>query len=151
MQVLRALSIAAAVSTATGAFACEIHSTAPQALTEASTIALLNEPILLNRWDVTQAERLQADLVSAANEPILLNRDVASADPQVAEEQALSWDDLDLLPSPMALANVEPGELRVLVDDGGIPLIDVDFTGSTGASANKFQRAELAIDGFEDR
>jgi hypothetical protein len=148
MQVLRALSIAAAVGAANGAFACEIHSVIPEPAIEAKILALLNEPVLLNRDDPSQGIRLQlveAGIIASANEPVLLNRDDLS--------EVSTWEHLDPLPNPAGLSNVDLQHLRVVVDDEGIALMmDVAYTGSTDASAPAAPvERELAIDGYEDR
>jgi hypothetical protein len=121
MRVLiRALFVAAAMSTTTVAFACP--SGPPH---EAAVIALSNEPILLNRTADKPSESLQ--LVEELHSP--------------------SWDDIDLLPSPIGLQ-----AMRVLVDDEGIPLVDVAVTGSAHAGDEPVVApAEMAIDGLEDR
>ena len=121
--LIRALFVAAAMSATTVAFACPggpAH--------EAEVIALTNEPILLNGEAGKTIESLE--LVEELHSP--------------------SWDDIDVLPSPIGLPDLQP--LRVVVDDEGIPLVDVAVTGSTHAGVEPVvARAEMAIDGLEDR
>jgi hypothetical protein len=53
----------------------------------------------------------------------------------------------------MELADLDVHLLRVVVDDEGIPLADVAYTGSTGMSAPAapVQPPVMAIEGHEDR
>ena len=75
MRVLRALSIVAAIYMTHSAFACELTHKPYEAATEPKTIALLNEPVLLNTEDLSQLERLQEKPIALSDEPILLNRE----------------------------------------------------------------------------
>ena len=54
---------------------------------------------------------------------------------------------------PSTVASLALPRLPVVVDDEGIPLIDVEYTGSNGTdiSAASVDADEWAIDGFEDR
>jgi hypothetical protein len=54
---------------------------------------------------------------------------------------------------PSTVASLALPRMQVVVDDEGIPLIDVQYTGSNGTdiSAASVDSDELAIDGFEDR
>jgi hypothetical protein len=148
MRVVRALSIIAALVTFDSAFACQLHSANRDGLTEADVIAVLREPLLLNGEDYSQADRLQAEVVVASDEPVLLNRDLNVIEPlKLAEETfARAWDHLDVLPG--VVATLDLPHARVIVDDEGVPLFDVDYTGSVETPVHG---SELALDGFEDR
>ena len=117
-------------------------------MTEGNVIAVLREPLLLNAEDYSQADRLQAEVVVVSDEPVLLNRDLNAIELlQLAEETfAPVWEHLDVLPS--VVATLELPHARVVVDDEGTPLFDVDYTGSAKTVAHG---PELALDGFEDR
>src|SRR5687767_8185179 len=145
MRVLRALSIVAAIYMTHSAFACELTHKPYEAATEPKTIALLNEPVLLNTGDLSQLERLQVRRIALSDEPILLNREDLNQSevPDSAEEGLL----------PSTVASLALPRLPVVVDDEGIPLIDVEYTGSNGTdiSAASVDADEWAIDGFEDR
>ena len=54
---------------------------------------------------------------------------------------------------PSTVASFALPRLQVVVDDEGLPLIDIEYTGSNGAdiTAASVDLDELAIDGFEDR
>ncbi len=125
-----------------------MHS-AYEALTEANVIALPQEPLLLNEGDYSQADRLQAQVVVAVSEPALLNRDVNQE--LVEEKFAPTSEHLDVLPSTVATLNIP--HARVVVDDDGVPLFDVDYTGTAAQVAieTPVHESELALDGFEDR
>ena len=145
MRVLRALSIVAAIYMTHSAFACELTHKPYEAATEPKIIALLNEPVLLNTEDLSQLERLQVKPIALSDEPVLLNREDLNQSevPDSAEEGLL----------PSTVASLALPRLQVVVDDEGIPLIDVEYTGSNGTdiSAASVDSDEWAIDGFEDR
>ena len=145
MRVLRAFSIIAAIYMTQSAFACEVTHKLYEAATEPKIIALLNEPVLLNTGDLSQLERLQVHRIALSDEPVLLNREDLNQSevPDSAEEGLL----------PSTVASLALPRLQIVVDDEGIPLIDVEYTGSNGTdvSAASVDSDELAIDGFEDR
>jgi hypothetical protein len=145
MRVLRAFSIIAAIYMTHSAFACELTHKPYEAATEPKIIALLNEPILLNTEDLSQLERLQVNRIALSDEPILFNREDLNQSevPDSAKEGLL----------PSTVASLALPRLQVVVDDEGIPLIDVEYTGSNGTdiTAASVDSDELAIDGFEDR
>ena len=145
MRVLRALSIIAAIYMTHSAVACELTHKPYEAATEPKIIALLNEPVLLNTEDLSQLERLQVKPIALSDEPVLLNREDLNQSevPDSAEEGLL----------PSTVASLALPRLQIVVDDEGIPLIDVEYTGSNGTdiSAASVDSDELAIDGFEDR
>jgi hypothetical protein len=145
MRVLRALSIIAAIYMTPSAFACEVTHKPYEAAAELKIIALLNEPVLLNSEDLSQLERLQVKPLASSDEPVLLNReDLRQSEvPNSVKEGFL----------PSKVASFDLPRLQIFVDDQGIPLIDVEYTGSNGAdvSAASVDSDELAIDGFEDR
>ena len=145
MRVLRALSIVAAIYMTHSAFACEVMHKPYEAATEPKIVALLNEPVLLNAADLSQLERLQEKPIALSDELVLLNRaDLNQSEvPDSAEEQLL----------PSTVASLALPRLQIVVDDEGIPLIDVEYTGSNGTdvSAASVDSDEWAIDGFEDR
>ena len=144
MRVLRALSIIAAIYMTHSAFACEVTHKPYEAATEPKIIALLNEPVLLNSGDLGQVERLVKPIV-LSDEPVLLNREDLNQSevPDSAGEARL----------PSTLASLALPRLQIFVDDEGIPLIDVEYTGSNGSdiSAASVDSDEWAINGFEDR
>ena len=144
MRVLRALSIVAAIYMTPSAFACELTHKPYEAATGLKIIALLNEPVLLNSGDLGQVERLVKPIV-LSDEPVLLNREDLNQSevPDSAEEGLL----------PSTVASLALPRLQVVVDDEGIPVIDVEYTGSNGTdvTAASVGSDELAIDGFEDR
>ena len=145
MRVLRAFSIVAAIYMTHSAFACELTHKPYEAATEPKIIALLNEPVLLNTEDLSQLERLQEKPIALSDEPVLLNREDLNQSevPDSAEEGLL----------PSTVASLALPRLQVVVDDEGILLIDVEYTGSNGPdiSAASVDSDEWAIDGFEDR
>jgi hypothetical protein len=145
MRVLRAFSIIAAIYMTHSAFACELTHKPYEAATEPKIIALLNEPVLLNSGDLSQLEGLQVKRIALSDEPILLNREDLSQSevPDSAEEGLL----------PSTVASLALPRLQIFVDDEGIPLVDVEYTGSNGTdiSAASVDSDEWAIDGFEDR
>ena len=145
MRVLRALSIVAAIYMTHSAFACELTHKPYEAATEPKIIALLNEPVLLNSGDLSQLERLQVKPIALSDEPVLLNcADLNQSEvPDSAEEGLL----------PSTVASLALPRLQVVVDDEGILLMDVEYTGSNGTdiSAASVDSDEWAIDGFEDR
>ena len=136
MRVLRALSIIAVIYMTQSAFACELTHKPYEAA---------NEPVLLNTEDLSQLERLQVKRIALSDEPVLLNREDLNQSevPDSAEEGLL----------PSTVASLALPRLQIFVDDEGIPLIDVEYTGSNGTdiSAALVDSDELAIDGFEDR
>ena len=144
MRVLRALSIVAAIYMTPSAFACELTHKPYEAATEPKIIALLNEPVLLNSGDLSQLERLVKP-IALSDEPILLNcEDLSQSEvPDSADEGFL----------PSTVASLTLPRLQVVVDDEGIPLIDVEYTGSNGPdiSAASVDSDEWAMAGFEDR
>ena len=138
MRVLRAFSLLASINIANAALACEIHTMASADSAEAKIIALLDEPMLLN-GDADQGERVriaELALAHASEGPVLLN----SVFPVQDDTMASDWIDLEALPQVAALLNMP----RVIVDDDGLPLLDVTATGSVAMEA-------WALDGFEDR
>jgi hypothetical protein len=145
MRVLRAFSIIAAIYMTPSAFACEVTHKPYEAATEPKTITLLNEPVLLNSGDLSQLEKLQVKRVALSDEPILLNRaDLHQSEvPDSAEKELL----------PSTVASLALPRLQIVLDDEGIPLIDVEYTGSNGTDVNaaSVDSDEWAIDGFEDR
>jgi hypothetical protein len=145
MRVLRALSIIAAIYMTHSAVACEVTHKPYEAATEPTVIALLNEPVLLNTEDLNQLERLQVKRTAISEEPVLLNREGLNQSevPDSAEEGLL----------PSTVASLALPRLQIFVDDEGIPLIDVEYTGSNGTDvmAASVDSDELAIDGLEDR
>ena len=145
MRVLRAFSIIAAIYMTHSAFACEVTHKPYEAATEPKTIALLNEPVLLNSGDLSQLERLQVKPLASSDEPVLLNRE------DLNQSKVRDSADEGLLPS--TVASLALPRLQIFVDDEGIPLIDVEYTGSNGTdiSAASVDSDEWAIDGFEDR
>lgn len=149
MRVLRALLFAAAMGTAHGAFACQLQFTNYEPATEARVLGVLNEPVLLSSEDTTQAERLriaEAAIRPSPEEPVLLNQN----DIVAGETLPQTWEHLDIFPS--AVASLDLPLARVVVDDEGIPLLDVDHTGNIEvlAAVAAFEN-NLALDGFEDR
>jgi hypothetical protein len=143
MRVIRALSILATMCLTQGTLACEINSTSHELPTELEIIASSNEPVLLNREDLSQVERLQAGHTASVEEPVLLNREDLSQVQAPAEEGL----------RPSTVASLALPRLQVVLDDEGILLIDVEYTGSnaTHVSAASVDSDEWAIDGFEDR
>ena len=144
MRVLRAFSIVAALYMTHSAFACEAMHKPYEAATEPKIIALLNEPVLLNTEDLSQLERLQVKRIALSDEPVLLNRaDLNQSEVRDSAEEGL----------PSAVAALELPRLEVVMDDEGILLLDVEYTGSNGPdiSAASIDSDEWAIDGFEDR
>jgi hypothetical protein len=145
MRVLRAFSIIAAIYMTHSAFACEVTHKPYEAATEPKITALLNEPVLLNNGDLSQLDRLQVKPIAFFDEPVLFNRDGLSQSevPDSAEEGRL----------PSSVASLALPRLQIVVDGEGIPLIDVEYTGSNGTdiSAASVDSDEVAIDGFEDR
>ena len=145
MRVLRALSIVAAIYMTPSAVACELTHKPYEAATEPKIIALLNEPVLLNSGDLSQLQKLQVKPIALSDEPVLLNRaDLNQSEvPDSAEEALL----------PSTVASLALPRLQVVVDDEGILLVDVEYTGSNGTdiSAASVDSDEWAIDGFEDR
>ncbi|MCD6052416.1 MAG: hypothetical protein K0Q55_3834 [Verrucomicrobia bacterium] len=144
MRVLRALSIVAAIYMTHSAFACEVMHKPYEAATEPKIIALLNEPVLLNTEDLSQLERLQEKPIALSDEPVLLNRaDLNQSEVRDSAEEGL----------PGAVGALELPRLQVVMDDEGILLLDVEYTGSnsTDVSAASVDSDEWAIDGFEDR
>jgi hypothetical protein len=104
----------------------------------------LNEPVLLNTGDLSQLERLQVKRISLSDEPVLLNREALSKSEirDSAEEGLL----------PSTVASLALPRLQIFVDDEGIPLVDVEYTGSNGTDITaSVDSDEVAIDGFEDR
>lgn len=154
MRILLALSITVVMAAANGAFACPIHSASQDTATEAGIISSLNEPVLLNGDDSSQAEKLRLAQIANALEPVLLNREDFSHDvtlPQSDEAASPSWEELDVMPS--VVASLELPRLIVLVDDGGVPQFDIEHTGSNPMRIGTAPHvpADGAIDGFEDR
>ena len=144
MRVLRAFSIVAALYMTHSAFACEVMHRPYEAATEPKIIALLNEPVLLNTEDLSQLERLQEKPIALSDEPVLLNRaDLNQSEVRDSAEEGL----------PSAVAALELPRLQLVMDDEGILLLDVEYTGSNGPdiSAASIDSDEWAIDGFEDR
>ena len=144
MRVLRAFSIVAAIYITPTAFACEVTHKPYEAATEPKIVALLNEPVLLNTEDPSQLERLQEKPIALSDEPVLLNRaDLNQSEVRDSAEEGL----------PSAVAALELPRLQVVMDDEGILLLDVEYTGSNGPdiSAASIDSDEWAIDGFEDR
>ena len=126
------------------AVACEVMHKPYEAATEPKTIAVLNEPVLLNTEDLSQLERLQEKPIALSDEPVLLNRaDLNQSEVRDSAEEGL----------PSAVAALELPRLRVVMDDEGILLLDAEYTGSNGSdiSAASIDSDEWAIDGFEDR
>jgi hypothetical protein len=144
MRVLRAFSIIAAIYMTQSAFACELSHKPYEAAAEPKIIAFLNEPILLNSGDLSQLERLQVQPIAFSDEPVLLNREGLSQSVHDSVEEGLL---------PSKVASLALPRLQIFVDDEGIPLIDVEYTGSNGTdiSAASVDSDEWAIDGFEDR
>jgi hypothetical protein len=145
MRVLRALSIVAAIYMTHSAFACEVTHMPYEAATEPKIIALLNEPVLLNTEDLSQLEGLQVKPIALSDEPLLLNReDLNQSEVPDSVEEALL---------PSTVTSLALPRSQIFVDDEGIPLIDVEHTGSNGdsMSAASVDSDELATDGFEDR
>ena len=145
MRVLRALSIVAAMYMTHSAFACEVTHMPYEAATEPKIIALLNEPVLLNTEDLSQLEGLQVKPIALSDEPLLLYRE------DLNQSEVRDSADEGLLPS--TVASLALPRLQIVVDDEGIRLIDVEYTGSNGTdvSAASIDSDEWAIDGFEDR
>jgi hypothetical protein len=145
MRVLRAFSIIAAIYMTHSASACELTHKPYEAATESKIIALLNEPVLLNSGDLSQLERLQVKPIALSDEPVLLNRE------DLNKSEVSNLAEEGLLPS--TVASLALPRLQVVVDDEGIPLIDLEYTGSnaTDISAATVDSDEWAIDGFEDR
>ena len=145
MRVLRALSIIAAIYMTPSSFAGEVTHKPNEAATEPKIIASLNEPVPLNSGDLSQLEKLQLQPIALSDEPVLLNREDLNQSevPDSAEEGLL----------PSTVASLALPRLQVVVDDEGIPVIDVEYTGSNGTdvTAASVGSDELAIDGFEDR
>ena len=145
MRVLRAFSIVAAIYMTHSAFACELTHKPYEAATEPKIIALLNEPVLLNTEDLSQLERLQEKPIALSDEPVLLNRaDLNQSEVRDSAEEGLL---------PSTVASLALPRLQVVMDDEGILLMDVEYTGSNGTdiSAASVDSDEWAIDGFEDR
>jgi hypothetical protein len=128
MRVLRAFSIVAAIYMTHSAFACEVTHKPYEAATEPKIIALLNEPVLLNSGHISQLEKLQVKPIAFSDEPVLLNpEDLNQSEvPDSAEEAHL----------PSTVASLALPRLQVVVDDEGIPLIDVEYTGSNGTDTS---------------
>jgi hypothetical protein len=145
MRVLCAFSIIAAIYMTHSAVACEVTHKPYEAATEPKIIALLNEPVLLNNEDLTQRERLQVKPIALSEEPVLLNREELNQSevPESTEEG----------PLPSTVASLALPGLQIVVDDEGIPLMDVEYTASNGPdiSAAWVDSDELVVDGFEDR
>jgi len=145
MRVLRAFSIVAALYMTHSAFACEVMHKPYEAATEPKIVALSNEPVLLNTEDLSQLERLQEKPIALSDELVLLNRaDLNQGEVRDSAEEGLL---------PSAVAALELPRLQVVMDDEGILLLDVEYTGSNGPdiSAASIDSDEWAIDGFEDR
>jgi hypothetical protein len=128
MRLLRALSLAAAVSFANAAVACPTDT--PHDLSNVEVTAP-SDIVLINHED--DAPPASQSVTTTAN---------ASPD----------WDQIELLPSP---ADFDEFDLsfRILVDDEGEPLMmDVASTGSVVNAPEEAHLAlSLALDGYEDR
>jgi hypothetical protein len=129
MRLLRALSLAAAVSFANAAVACPTD--IPHDLSKVEVTAPSQDIVLINHED--DAPPASQSVTATAN---------ASPD----------WAQIELLPSAADFDGFDLS-FRILVDDEGEPLMmDVASTGSVVNAPEEAHLAlSLALDGYEDR